>query len=375
MLAIATNNIDSIAETYVRQHIRLIAPGSTSVLYFGGKGDSIQDVPSFRIKMQSSNPFILRKIKSLWRTLYDGYAGSVIGKEAQQVSHFLQRHGTKTILAEFGPTGCALRQLCKQEGLRLFVNFHGYDATVMPQRYLIRRAYKKLARDADGFVCGSHFFSNKLEKLGFPRNKINVIPCGIEIEKFQNDPKNKDSNLVVAVGRLTPKKVPHLSIEAFAKAKRSWPDARFEIIGDGPLYNVCEQKIAELGLSDCVTLHGAKDHEFVKQTLARAGIFVQHSVTAPNGDMESQGISLLEAMASGLPVVATRHNGFPETVVENVTGYLVNENDVNSMADMIEKLLKNRSLQRQMGCKGRFHVQNLFNEDLILIKLRNLIFN
>ena len=84
----------------------------------------------------------------------------------------------------------------------------------------------------------------------------------------------KDSNLVIAVGRLPPKKAPQMSIEAFARARHLWPEAWLEIIGDGPLYRVCAQRIAELGISYCVTMHGAKEHDFVKQRLSRAGIFV-----------------------------------------------------------------------------------------------------
>lgn len=373
MLAIATNNIDSIAETYIRQHIRLIAPGKTAVLYFQGEGYTIQGIPSLRIKKKSHQPEVLLKIAGAWRTFYDGYAGAITGREAQDVLHFLQQHGAQAILAEFGTTGCALRQLCKQNNIKLVVNFHGFDATVMPKRYSIRRAYLKLARDADAFVCGSRFFSKKLEILGFPRNKIHVIPCGIELDEFIGT-HEKDPNLVVAVGRLTPKKAPHLTIEAFAIAQKLWPKARLEIIGGGSLFHSCEQKIASLGLAGSVTLHGAKDHDFVKKTLARAGIFVQHSVTATNGDTESQGISLLEAMASGVPVVATRHNGLTETVVEGETGFLVDEKNVRGMGRSILALLKDDSLQKRMGEKGRLWVENQFSADMMAEKLRTILF-
>jgi len=371
-IAIATINPDSVPETYVRQHIRLIDPGNTVTLYFEGEGVSLKDVPSMRMIGHSAFPEFFRKLRSVYNILSSGYSGSVIGSEARRVTKFLKKHNVSTVLAEFGPTGCALAKLCRKAGIRLIVNFHGYDATVMPKRRLIRRAYRTLARDAGGFICGSKHFAVRLEELGFPRPKISVIPCGIEVDTFSFGGK-KDPNLLIAVGRLTAKKAPHLTIEMFSIVQKSFPDMRLEIIGDGPLRKSCEQQIANLGLGDNIVLHGAKTHEFVKQRLSVAGVFVQHSVVAPNGDTESQGISLLEAMASAIPVVTTNHNGFSETVVQGETGFLVDEYDVQQMANEVVRLYEQPVLRRRMGELGRERVINHFTSDKLIGKLRKLL--
>lgn len=371
MLAIATQNPDSIPETYVRQHIRLIAPGKTVVLYFEGEGILIPGVRSFHIMRKGLLPWT-SKLFSIWNVLVNGYSGAITGKEEKRVIRFLRDNGVTSILAEFGPTGCALRRLCKKAGIKLIVNFHGYDATVMPKRILIRWAYHKLARDADYFICGSKHFAGRLEKLGFSRNKIRVIPCGIEVDKFAIGGK-KDPNLIVAVGRLTEKKAPHLTIEAFSIVHKALPEARLEMIGDGPLRQLCEQKISEHSLEGCVILHGAKEHEFVKQKLSGASVFVQHSVTADNGDTESQGISLLEAMISSVPVVTTKHNGFPETVVDGETGYLVEEREIKEMAKHIIHLLKDAELRMRMGRQGRSRVIKNYSANDMAKKLCNVI--
>ena len=93
----------------------------------------------------------------------------------------------------------------------------------------------------------------------------------------------------------------------------------------------------------------------LKNKLAEASVFVQHSVVASNGDTESQGISLLEAMTASIPLVVTDHNGFKETVIEGETGYLVKERDIDSMAKKITLLLKNESLRYENGdfCKTK----------------------
>ena len=94
--------------------------------------------------------------------------------------------------------------------------------------------------------------------------------------------------------------------------------------------------------------------------MEKANIFLQHSVTAPNGDTEGLGVSLLEAMASGTVVVATKHNGFVETVVNGETGFLVPEHDVDGMAQSCLRLLRNANLADSMRKKARSRVEEKF---------------
>jgi len=211
-----------------------------------------------------------------------------------------------------------------------------------------------------------------LEKLGFPRSKIDVIPCGIEINEFPLGTE-KDPNLLLAIGRLTEKKAPHLTIQAFAIVNKALPKTRLEIIGDGPLRDLCEQKIVQLGLEDTVIIHGSKNHDFVKQRLSLASVFLQHSVTAANGDTESQGISLIEAMASCAPVVTTNHNGFPETVSHGETGFLVEEGDCEQMASQIIRLFTDSELRQRMSEQGRKRVSKYFNSDNLVKNMRELL--
>lgn len=370
VIAIATANPDSVPETYVRQHIRKIAPSETVVLYFHGNAQCLENVPSYNILYErSSTKQHFRKIENFFKY---AYPGAVTGSISKGVVKFLKKYKVQTVFAEFGPTGCALLPICQAMGIKLIVNFHGHDATVMPKRWLIRRAYRHLNTHAEGFICGSRHFAEVLENLGFSREKIHIVPCGIEVSEF-NLCQEKDPNLLIAVGRFTEKKAPHLTIQAFSKIKTDFPDARLEMIGDGLLLANCKHLSKKLNLEDSIIFHGAKPHDFVKQKLARASIFLQHSVTAPNGDTESQGISLLEAMASGVPVVSTRHNGFVETVLEGKTGYLVNERDVDAMAQAISTLLNNDGLRMKMQIAGRKHVEDKFEATKQAQRLRHIL--
>lgn len=358
MIAIITPDPDTPAETFVRQHIRLIHPNKTCVVYFDGNGESLVNIPSIKIKKKSNTFF--EKFKRLRNLLFWGYSGVIDGKNYNLLKTFFERHRVQAVFAEFGPTGCAVIKICKELKLPLVVNFHGHDATVMAKRRLIQRAYRFLDRNAEAFVCGSQHFKKVLQSIGLSEKKIHVVPCGIETKSFDGSETDKDGNLILAVGRFVEKKAPHLTIRAFAKVLKSCPNARLEMIGYGRLLESCKELIETYKIEESVTIHGLKPHEFVKNRMKKASIFVQHSITASNGDTESQGVSLLEAMAAGMALVVTNHNGFKETVLDGETGFLVPEYGVEKMAEKMTLLLKDSSLRKKMGEKGKFRVHKAF---------------
>ena len=134
-----------------------------------------------------------------------------------------------------------------------------------------------------------------------------------------------------------------------------------EIVGEGSLREMCEEGILDLGLSGHVQLCGARSHDDVKRKLSNAGIFIQHSQTASNGDQESQGISLLEAMAAGCPVVATRVGGVAEAVVHGATGLLVEPAASAGLASALEELLAAPKRLEIMGKAGRMRAESEFS--------------
>lgn len=368
-LLVATQNPNATAETYVRRHMEGIYPDRTVGLSFALEGDCPSTLPF--ISVLPPENFLLRKIYLVMGRILAGFSGAPVGKRRRAVIKFLKHHRVSVVLAEFGPTGAALREVCKSEGIPLVVNFHGYDATVMPQRASVRMAYKLLARDASGFVCGSKHFRETVCSLGIRKDQVVIIPCGVQLEKFALSQQTRSAVKLIAVGRLTAKKAPIKTLQAFALARnQSQENLVLEIIGDGPMMAECREFVRINRLGQTVTLRGACAHEEVIRALATADIFVQHSVTAPNGDTESQGISLIEAMASSLPVVATDHNGFAETVVDGITGFLVAEGDIDGMANRISTLASDKSLREAFGSAGRERAENLFDEQQLLVRLK-----
>ena len=216
-----------------------------------------------------------------------------------------------------------------------------------------------------GLFLGAAFLYSGPERL------IRVVPCGIEPGDFP--PGTPEPGRVLALGRLVEKKAPHLTIRAFALAAKDHPQAHLDIVGDGPLRGAVEAAAAEAGLGDRVTLHGALPHEACRALMRRAQIFAQHSVTAANGDTEGAPVAVAEAMATALPVVATRHSGIPEQVLDGETGILVAEGDVAGMGAAIARLLADPGLAARMGAAGRARALERLDQSRLLDELRSIL--
>jgi colanic acid/amylovoran biosynthesis glycosyltransferase len=138
------------------------------------------------------------------------------------------------------------------------------------------------------------------------------------------------------------------------------------------LHSSLQQLTQQLGLGQNVVLHGARDSLFVQERMAAAHLFILPSVTAADGDQEGTPVSLMEAQASGLPVLSTRHSGIPEVVLDGVSGFLLPERDVEGLAQKLVYLIEHPEVCRAMGARGRQHVESQFdirklNEELTAI--------
>jgi len=179
--------------------------------------------------------------------------------------------------------------------------------------------------------------------------------------------------MVVAVGRLIPKKGFADLIRACGLLAERGKSFQCEIIGDGPLQNEFGAQIKELNLQDRVALPGAKPQREVRQRLAAANIFVLPSVVDPEGGMDNLPTVIMEAMATGLPVVSTKIGGIPEMVVESETGFLVQPGDVVALADAIETSIGNLSLAQKLGRAGHERAEKLFSIEKNVRELCTLI--
>ena len=264
------------------------------------------------------------------------------------------------VLAEFGPTAVRLVEPCRRAGVPLIAHFHGYDISVRSVIDDHAEGYRQVFREAAAIVAVSRAMHAALLQLGAPAERLHYCPYGVDCRAFAGGEPAQAPPTALAVGRFVDKKAPHLTILAFADAHRRHPAARLRMIGDGTLRGACVDLVAALGLGDAVTFLGHQPHDVIAAEMRQARLFVQHSVVASNGDSEGTPNTILEAGASGLPVVSTRHAGIPDVVVEGTTGLLVDERDVTGMARAMSELLDDPARAGAMGHAARSHVCESF---------------
>jgi len=269
----------------------------------------------------------------------------------------LREHGTELIHAHFAIDALYALALARRIKRPLITTLHGFDATTS-RFYLLRSGkpawvryamlQEQLKTHGSHFVCVSHFIYEAALRAGFPEKRLSVHYIGIDTSRFL-PASHQDSPRIVHVARLVEKKGTRYLIDAIGHLRLRFPEVVVDIIGEGPLRSSLEERAKALGLEKNVRFHGVQSNDVVRETLKGATALVLPSVTAASGDAEGLGLVLLEASASGVPVIGTRHGGIPEVVIENESGILVAERDSKMLAEAIEALVSNGPLQRRLG--------------------------
>ena len=206
-------------------------------------------------------------------------------------------------------------------------------------------------------------YSEKFLRERFPEraDRIHRLYNGLNLAEFGRATFSSDPPLIVAIGRLIAKKGFADLIRACALLVERGRLFRCEIFGEGPLENQLRAQIEELGLQERIQLPGPKPQHELRARLGAASVFVLPSVPEIDGGMDNLPTVIMEAMATGLPVVSTTIGGIPEMVVENETGFLVQPDDAVALAGAIEKVTNDRLLAQRLGEAGYERAQNLFS--------------
>jgi colanic acid/amylovoran biosynthesis glycosyltransferase len=278
--------------------------------------------------------------------------------------------------SHFGPMGLlasALRHAGRSHAA-LVTTFHGVDISETVDRYG-PGYYAPLFAVGDRFLGVSEFWANSLRSMGAPADRIRVQHMGVDCDKLAFRPRSRAGRThtqLLSIGRLTEKKGHEYTLRALAQLREQAPELEFrlDIVGGGPLRGQLLALRAELGLEPMVELHDSLPHARVVELLERADLFVLPSVTARSGDMEGIPVSLMEAMAQGLPVVSTQHSGIPELVAHERCGLLVPERNVAELARSLGQLMREPTRWEAMGREGRAIVEREFDSARLGERLR-----
>ena len=349
-----------LTETFIRAHIDQLY-GNVFYLYGWDLDFKTQSGISLSELYKSKSSF-LTKFKSLlpqyiyFRLLQKHKKNYT--KEAL-IKRYLQEHHIDVVLAEYGTAGSYIAPVCKSLDIPLLVHFHGFDASRKDILNNFKKGYELMFSYAKKIIVVSNAMKKALIRQGCPETKLLINTCGPHSDYLNIKPDN-NSNFIISVGRHTYKKAPYLTILAFQKVLERHPNLKLKMIGDGELFDVSKNLVKSLGLENNIILLGALERKEIIKHLQTAFLFIQHSLVASNGDSEGTPVGIIEAMAAGLPVVSTRHAGIPGLVIENETGFLVDEGDINAMGDEILKIVNNRELAKSFGKKGNERILSEF---------------
>ena len=246
---------------------------------------------------------------------------------------------------------------------KLVVSFRGFDISKIVKEEG-RHYYDELFKRADLCLPNCGLFKQRLLEMGCDESKIKVYRSAIDGSKFKFSirPFDPDATVrVLCVGRLVEKKGMEFAIRGFAEAAHVHANMQMDIVGDGPLRESLRQWIGELNLEDRIHLLGEKNQDEIIRLLGDSHLFIASSVTPHNGDQEGPVNTLKEAMATGLPVIGTRHGGIPELIEDGVSGFLVPERDPIAIAEKLLYLIDHPEEWVEMGKKGRARVDEHFN--------------
>jgi glycosyltransferase involved in cell wall biosynthesis/peptidoglycan/xylan/chitin deacetylase (PgdA/CDA1 family) len=298
----------------------------------------------------------------LWGTLGSArfFAGAVIYfPKVVRFAYEMSQSGVQHIHAHFAnhPALAALI-IHRLTGIPYSFTAHGSD---------IHRDTTMLARKvaAAEYVISISKYNKELivEECGEQlRNKIHVIHCGVDPNVFAPCQTPTDRPLqIICVGSLVEVKGHKYLIEACRILKSRGIDFLCHMVGNGPLRAALEKQIKEAGLNDRINMHGALPRMEVASRMAGSDVMALTSALARDGQREGIPVVLMEAMASGLPVVASRLSGIPELVESGKTGFLVPPGDPVAIAEALETLARDKQLRIRMGRAGREKALREFN--------------
>ncbi|MFH1279792.1 MAG: glycosyltransferase [Candidatus Eisenbacteria bacterium] len=293
----------------------------------------------------------------------------------------MEKTGPALVHGHFGVDSLYALSFARALGVPLITSFYGFDATRSRRSLLlggkishVRYALgmKRLIAEGARFIAITSFIKSQLVKRGFPEDRITVHPLGVDPERFTPAGKRDDGRTLITVGRLVPFKGTEYLIRAAAKAREAVPDLRVVIIGDGPLRTELQDLVTELGVEDNVEFLGVVSPERVSQEMRSASVFCFPSVTERDGHREGQGVALLEANATGLPLIGSRSGGIPDVIRDGENGFLVEERDIAGLADRMIRLLRDRELRDRIGAAGRRTVLERFDVRKLAARLEEI---
>lgn len=375
VLALVVPDLFHATQTFFHEHIARIWPSRTVVVHFSSTGPpALTDVPVLEVPLRATWPQTsvpgLRKLFGVANSIK---TSRLTKRDEARITAFFEQHGVTHVFAEFANSAALVLPLTQRLNLPLTSLSHGWDINIVGQGRVWHRRYQKLFRSDAQLAAVCNFLRDRMLEIGAPADRVEIIPCAVDAASFPTVRHSREAARVVMVCRLIGQKGPLQAVRSFALAHAVQPELTLDVVGGGPLENELVAEIDRLQIKHAVRLHGSKDHQEALAVIASSHIFLQHCMALPGGGIESQAVSLLEAMGHGLVPIVTRHGGMPDHVLDGVRGWVVEEGDEAAMGQRIAQMNNDPAARAKIGAAARAYVLSNFNRETVYPKLRQTI--
>lgn len=310
-----------------------------------------------------------KSLSNLFKKLIIKTIPLVFGKTENIFIDYGRENQIHLVHIHFADVGWEFRKVAKKLKIPLVISFYGWDYEKLPfVKPEFRERFKKLFETASAFICEGSHGAAMLESYGCPKEKIFIIKLGVLANKIKVIPRVKKENQLklVQIASFTEKKGHKYAIDAISNVIKKYPNIELTFIGNEnePMrFEKLKNQVKELKLEDNIRFLPPIDYQDLYKVLANYDVFIHPSCYAKDQDCEGGApIVLLDAQATGMPVIATTHCDIPDEVIHNKTGLLSPEKNVELLAKNIITFYEMSDLQYQeMAKNARTHIEDNYD--------------
>ena len=327
-------------------------------------------IPCFSLNSTRPHPgFVERQIRKIRKRF------SPPPTEIDRLRTVLSDKGVDTVLIHYANFAIKMRDVW--HGIRnIYVHCHGVDVSIdgrsseWPHAHIHAHDYSsQLLAIADQvqWIANSRHTEGVLVKLGISRERIHLKYFGVPLPPLRADPseaadQSQPHLRCLCLGRMIDCKGPDLMIQSFLEAKSRGFSGSLVMAGDGPLLTACELLAARSEFAESITFLGEVNPEDTPEIYSSSDLFLSFHCTGPlTNRVEAFGVTLLEAMAHGLPVITAESGGVSDSVQDGETGYFISPGDTDEFADRLLALDQDRNELHRLSMNARQHVEDHFS--------------
>jgi colanic acid/amylovoran biosynthesis glycosyltransferase len=340
---------------------------------FTFKRENAEQFPFEPIRFLRRSP--LRWLRRIWNVQIRKTPPQAYRDEIDSMRLLLTAERCQMLHIYFGNNGLFWLPFLRHCQLPAMVSFHGADVQVNVDSPVAMQRLKDLFAACALVMARSESLASALIGLGCSPDKLRIQRTGIPLATFRYLPRERPTDgawRLLQACRLIKKKGLELSIHAFSAFLKLYPNALLTIAGDGPLRSSLEKLAADLRLDGRIRFAGFLGQSELLSLYQDSHLFLHPSEQTPNGDREGVPNSLLEAMATGLPCIATRHGGIPEAITHLQSGVLVPESDLAGLEHWLAHLAVDDHLRDSLGRRAAQTIKEKFELTAQIAKLEEI---